>query len=291
MNQAPIYVQIPAYRDSELPRTLLDLYAKAEHPNRLRVGVVWQRAADEALPRSVTRLAGLEIVDVPCEQSRGCNWARSLLQKRWRGEPYTLFLDSHHRFVRRWDSIVVRMYESLRRRGVSRPIVTAYLPAYSPDGGTIRKRRPYKIYPLRREQGMLVRLTSYPIPMWRRLSRPVEAEFASLHFLFTAGSFNDEIRMDPDIYFFGDEVLIGLRAFTHGYDLFHPHVVLGWHCYDRASRVPHWDDHHDWHRRNQRSLHKLRRLFTGTYRGPFGLGRRRGVRAYEDRLLVKLVEA
>src|SRR5262249_48378437 len=125
---------------------------------------------------------------------------------------------------------------------------------------------------------------------WKTLTRPVDADFVSLHFLFADGKFNHEVPFDPEIYFFGDEVVTSLRAFTNGYDLFHPHVILGWHCYDRKSRVPHWDDHRDWHVQHQRSLEKMRLLFTGTYRGTFGPGGNRSVRAYEEHILMKLIE-
>lgn len=287
-----IYVQIPAYRDSELSATLLDLYAKADVPERLRTAVVWQRGEDERLAPQLRGLCGLEIMAVPAAESRGCNWARNILQGKARGEAYTLLLDSHHRFVRGWDSMMLDMHRGLERAGVAKPVLTAYLPSYDPDnepGG--RRKRPYKIYPLGREQGMLVRLTSYPLPYWTRLQAPVEAEFASLHFLFGRGTLNDDLRFDPDIYFFGDEVITGLRAFTHGYDMYHPHRVLGWHCYNRASRVPHWDDHRDWHERHARGLAKMRRMLRGEDVGAFGVGRARSIAQYEERAMIRLIEA
>src|SRR5690349_20509893 len=46
--------------------------------------------------------------------------------------------------------------------------------------------------------------------------------------------------MDPSIYFFVDEIAISLRAYTLGYDLFHPHRILGRHLYNRSTRVTHW---------------------------------------------------
>jgi hypothetical protein len=51
-----IYVSVAAYRDSETQWTLADLFAKAAHPELLRVGVVWQLElpADAAM----LRLAG-----------------------------------------------------------------------------------------------------------------------------------------------------------------------------------------------------------------------------------------
>jgi hypothetical protein len=288
---AQIFVQIPAYRDSELGKTLLDLYRTAEAPDRLRVAVAWQRACDERLPDAVWDLPAIEIIEIPYEKSQGCNWARTGLQGRWRGEPYTLLLDSHHRFVPGWDAVVVSMYEQLTAAGVAKPVITAYLPAYDPaHDPQARKCSPYKIYAAAREQGMLVRLTSFPIAFWEGLDRPVEADFASLHFLFAAGSFNEEIRFDPDLYFFGDEVVLGLRLFTSGYDLFHPHRVVGWHNFDRATRVPHWDDHPGWGEQHRRSLDKMRRIFMGTYTGQNGLGRSRTIGEYERRIMARLAE-
>jgi hypothetical protein len=282
-----IYVQIPAYRDSELGKTLRDLYAKAQFPQRLRTAVVWQRSPGESLPEDVRSLPGLELVQVAAERSRGCNWARSLLQARWRDEPYTLVLDSHHRFARSWDTAVLDMHDRLRAAGVDKPLLTAYLPAYHParePGG--RRKRPYKIYAYGREQGLLTRLTSYPIPYWTQLTAPVVAEFLSLHFIFVEGAFNKAVPFDPDIYFFGDEVATGLRAYLAGYDLFHPHRVVGWHCFDRASRVAHWEDHEGWSAQHEESLRKLRRLYLGLETTGAG---RRTVADYEDHIMVPLV--
>jgi hypothetical protein len=286
-----IYVQIPAYRDEELSATLLDLYRKAAWRQKLRVGVVWQRGAGETLDPRVGRLPRLELHEFEADNSPGCNWARRLLQDRWSGEPYTLLIDSHHRFVKDWDRTLVEMYEARRMDGIERPLITAYLPAYVPAREPRgRMRKPLKIYPLGRQEGVLTKLTSYPMVSWRRLQAPVLANFVSLHFLFTAGRFNADVPFDPSIYFFGDEVATGLRAFTWGYELLHPHRVLGWHAYDRASRVPHWDDHGDWHRRHRESLRRLRWLFSGDGAEVGLLGCEHSVEDYEARIMLDLVD-
>lgn len=291
MRAGRILVQIPAYRDRELAPTLLDLYRKAAEPDRLRVCVAWQHAEDERLPAAVRTLPGLELLDIPYTESRGCNWARALLQRRWDGEPYVLLLDSHHRFVRGWDALATGMYDGLRRAGVERPMLTTYLPAYDParEPGA-RRKRPYQIYPLGRERGLLVRLTSYPIPHWTSRDGPIAAGFASLHFLLAAGRFNEDVPFDPDVYFFGDEVATSVRAFTSGYDLFHPHVVVGWHAFDRAARVAHWVDHAGWHAQHERSLAQLRRLFGGEATGAYGLGTARTLGDYEAHVMMTLTE-
>lgn len=284
-----IYVQIPAYRDTELGPTLLDLVEKAEDPDALRVGVLWQRAEGETLPEAVRANPNVEILERPYQESGGCNWARAQLQRRWRGEPYTLFLDSHHRFVPAWDRHLVEMHEALKRAGVRKPLITAYLPPYDPkDDPAARSTDPLQIWGHSREQGMLIYLVAHPIPMWRSLEAPILARFASLHFVFADGAFNREIVLDEQVYFFGDEVVLALRAFTHGYDLFHPHYVLGWHLYDRTStRRTHWDDHADHRERNERSCDRLRDIFLGI--DDEALGPQRTVDEYEFMIGDKLI--
>ncbi len=284
-----IFVQIPAYRDTELSATLRDLYRKAACPDRLHTCVVWQHEPDETLPRDIRELPGLQIIDVAADRSQGCNWARALAQAQWDGEPFTLLLDSHHRFVRGWDELVQSMYRQLADAGAAKPLLTGYLPAYRPDaepGG--RGKRPYMMAPLSRDEGVLTRLTSYPIPFWTTLTEPLPAEFLSLHFVFTAGTFNSDVVFDPQIYFFGDELVTGLRAYTHGYDMFHPHRIIGWHCYDRGGRVPHWQDHPEWRRQHERSLSLMRDLFRGRPT-PIELGAVRSVHDYQDLILTELV--
>ncbi len=258
-----LYVQVPAYRDLELIPTLRDLYAQAARPSRLRVRVLWQREEDETLPDDVLALPGLEVDEVPAAASEGCNWARKRLQEAWKGERYTLLLDSHHRFVAGWDDLTLQMMEQLRAAGTAKPMLTGYLPAYQPLGDLHRSTQPHRLYPYARDEGVLTRLKGGVIHDFETLTGPVPADFASLHFLLADGCFNDEVPFDPEVYFFGDEVLTSVRAFAAGYRLFHPHRVIGWHAYDRNSRVLHWTDHEGYVERHSRSLAALRRSFAG----------------------------
>ena len=285
-----IFVAIPAYRDRELPATLLDLFAKAKSPSRLRVAVAWQYGKGETLPKEVRHLRNLEIIPIPAEESRGPNWARRMLQDRYNAEDFTLLLDSHHRFAVAWDETVLSMFDGLKR-AIPKPILTAYLPAYDPAREPRgRKREVLKIYPKHRTAGLLTHLVGRRLALWRTLCEPIPAAFASLHFLFAEGSFHREILFDPEIYFFGDEVFTGLRAFTYGYDLYHPHKILGWHLYDRSTRTPHWDDHSDWDRSESLSFQKMRDILTGQVRHAGLFSSSRSVQAYEKHIGVKLVE-
>lgn len=287
-----IYVQIPAYRDNQLQPTLYNLIENSVCKESLRIAVAWQHEDDEILDRDFLRNHHVELIDIPAQKSRGCNWARSLLQERWMGEKYTLLLDSHHRFVPGWDRELVDMYEGLKSRNISKPIISGYLPVYDPNNDPgARQQTPLKIHFFKRERGLLFRLNGYELDSWQSLSTPVPAHLVSLHFLFTEGFFNEEIEMDPSIYFFADEVAVSLRAYTMGYDIFHPHKILGWHLYNRTTtRVPHWNDHPEWRQQNEKSYSQLTSLFSGNKKGRFGTGSNRTVSSYEEYIGMKLIE-
>ncbi|MGY2026013.1 GlcNAc-transferase family protein [Nocardia gipuzkoensis] len=283
-------MQVPAYRDRELGSTLHSLYSNAAFPDRLRTIVLWQRDLADDNPSGVDDFPGLTIIEVDAATSRGPNWARHVIQQRADGEEYTLMLDSHMRFVEGWDEMVTGMLDSLHASGVKKPILTAYLPPYlpntpRPDWG----KDPYKIYPLDRDDGVLTRLTSYPIPLWKSLEAPVPGEFFSLHFAFMDSAFNWEVPHDPHIYFFGDEIALGLRAYTFGWDIFHPHRVVGWHAYIRSSRIVHWDEHPEWGEAHRQTVTRLRGMFSGCADYQHLIGSIRTIADYERLTMHELV--
>jgi hypothetical protein len=63
------------------------------------------------------------------------------------------------------------------------------------------------------------------------------------------------------MYFHGEEISIAARAYTHGYDLFHPHKIVAWHEYTRKGRVKQWDDDKEWGIKNNTSHARNRALF------------------------------
>jgi hypothetical protein len=118
-------------------------------------------------------------------------------------------------------------------------------------------------------------------------THPIRARFVSGHFLFAPGSFVGDVPYDPDLYFHGEEIMLAVRAYTSGYDLFHPPEVLVWHEYTRQYRRKHWDDHDDervnvaWHERDGRSTRKVGQFLKKPFVGKFGCGTHRTFSEYE----------
>jgi hypothetical protein len=280
-----IFVQIAAYRDPQLVHTLDSLFDQARHPDRLRVRVCWQHASGEALPSRHLGRDAVEIDAIDYRRSKGANWARRRVQRHWRGEAYSLIIDSHLRFARHWDSKAIAMLEGRRSFGAEHPVITAYPPDFDPDIYP-RKRSwaPLKIYKEAYIDGLLVHFAGHRLALWQWLDAPIPAQFLALGFLFSDGIFNRDIPLDPNIYFFGDEVTTGLRAYCHGYDFFHPHRVLAWHVYDRGRRRCHWQDHGDWQIRDRSSLARVDRILGGYGYRHYPIGDRRSPTDYETEI-------
>src|SRR5689334_6402028 len=105
-----IFVAIASYADPELPRTLADCSAMAHSPDDLRFGICWQ--SDPRTPIDVGHFRAdsrYRFIDRTVKESQGGPWARNLAQSLWRGEPYTLQVDSHMKFEPGWDAKLVEM--------------------------------------------------------------------------------------------------------------------------------------------------------------------------------------
>ena len=260
-----IFVQLASYRDPQLPNTLRDAVEQAADPSRLHFCVAWQHGDDdvaEEIRASVLGKARLTLLDIPHRESRGACWARHQVQQHYDGEAYTLQLDSHHRFVPAWDEICIGMVKDLQRDGVAKPLLTAYLPSFDPDNDpAARVQDPWLLAFDRFIPEGAIFFMPGTVPAWQARMRPMRARFYSAHFAFTLGAFSREVQHNPQFYFHGEEISIGVRAFTHGYDLFHPHRLIAWHEYTRKGRTKHWDDHANWGEVNSSSHGENRRLF------------------------------
>jgi hypothetical protein len=279
-----IFVSIAAYRDPELIPTVLSCLATARYPEQCRFGICWQHGPEERVmpfggdPR-------FRVLDVDWRQSHGACWARSEIMRLWEGEEYYLQLDSHHRFVQDWD---IRLLHCVEAANSSRPIITAYGAPYTPGILEYLANEPLQINFDRFTEDGIAIFRPGPILGLCGLNLPVRARFLSAHFLFTVGSFVEDVSYDPELYFLGEEITLAVRAFTSGYDFFHPSEVIVWHEYTRNYRRKHWDDHVQgapfgvaWHIRDAMSRTKIARFLTQPHIGPFGCGTARSFHDYE----------
>ena len=285
--ESTIFIQIAAYRDPQLVPTLEDCIQKAKHPENLRFCIAWQHGPEETLPETFHKDSRFNILDIPFEQSKGACWARNKIQQNYDNETYTLQLDSHHRFAQDWDQTLIDMLEDLRQKGFKKPLLTGYISSFDPDNDPKgRVTMPWKMnFDRFIPEGAVFFL---PASMTEdEQKEPLRARFYSAHFCFTDGIFCKEVPHDPEYYFHGEEISIAVRAYTWGYDLFHPHKTVAWHEYTRKGRTKQWDDDKEWGKRNENCHRRNRKLFGMDNEkqdidfGIYGFGTVRSLRDYE----------
>jgi glycosyltransferase involved in cell wall biosynthesis len=285
-----IFVQIAAYRDPQLEPTIKNMLENAKRPKNLRVGICRQYNPDDQfdLLEEYRKDKRFRILDVLYSDSKGVCWARNQVQQLYEGEEYTLQIDSHMRFEKDWDDTLIKMVKQLQKKGFEKPLLTGYVSSFDPDNDPAgRVQEPWRMAFDRFIPEGAVFFLPETIPGWQQMKEPVSARFYSAHFAFTLGQFSEEVQHDPEFYFHGEEISIAVRAYTHGYDLFHPHKVVIWHEYTRKGRTKQWDDDKDWVNKNNLSHQKNRQLFgmdgeevTMDF-SKYGFGTERTLREYE----------
>ncbi len=279
-----IFVSIAAYRDPQLVPTIVDCIRKASNPQRMRFGICWQRDADEG-PLPFLEDPRFRVLEVNWWDSRGACWARAEIMKLWQGEDWFLQVDSHCRFASGWDAMLLR---AVMETGSDKPILSTYATPFTPGENEILSGGPQQIAFQAFTPDGIPQLKPIDLPNRWKPERPVRARFVSAGFLFAAGRFVEEVPYDPELYFMGEEAAMTVRAFTHGYDLFHPTETIVWHDYLRTDAKKHWGDHTDasqvarpWSELDDKSKRKVKRLLSGEPVESFGLGPVRTLEEYE----------
>lgn len=285
-----IFIQIASYRDPQLVPTIKDAIDKSKYPENLIFGIARQYHPEDKFDdlSLYDKDERFRILNIPHEESKGVCWARNQVQQLYGGEEYTLQIDSHMRFSENWDEELINMILDLQNKGYKKPLLTGYVSSFDPenDPGN-RVNEPWRMVFDRFIPEGVVFFLPETIPGWKDLTEPITARFYSAHFCFTLGQFSLDVQHDPEYYFHGEEISIAVRAYTHGYDLFHPHKVIIWHEYTRKGRTKQWDDDKEWYLKNESSHKKNRQIlgvdgesYVGDL-GKYGFGSERTIRDYE----------
>lgn len=245
-SQTTIFIAIAAYNDPVLPMTLDNCLAMARHPENLRFGICWQY--DDNEPIDLYRFKSdnrFRFADHPVQESQGGSWARSLAQTFWNGETYSMQIDSHMVFAPGWDASLVHMMHTLP---ADRPLITMIAPLFEADRQkhihkwTDKGIRATRLDDWKSQQGWAPWF-SWGLPIENQNSRN---RFVSGQFVFTLGVWTEEVRQDPEHYYWGEEFALTLRSFTHGYDFFLPNEMVIWHMlHKNGPPRRHWEHGRD----------------------------------------------
>lgn len=286
-----IFISIASYRDPELIPTIKDMIAKAQKPDRLNFGIVYQGTNKERPDFSF--IPSYSLISIHPKDVRGVGYARSEAMKLYRGEEYYFQIDSHMRFVQDWDKKIIDQYALAKQQTRNKVILSCYPQPYSIDGNQTfihtKTVGDWLVYPTK--QKLIIRKDGQwgservefdnPESLLPEISTTVQGAF-----IFAEGSMVSELPYDPDISFFGEEVCFAARAWTRGWDIYSPKIVLAYHFYHRGGYKRVWHDTNalseSWASLQNKSRDKQKRVLCGLEEGQFGLGSHRSISEYES---------
>ena len=250
-----IFLMIASYRDFQCRETITSAFKKADHPERLFIAAVDQVvdgdigcleievpcSTDPTQPICVYK-DQISVFKMDAQSATGPVTARHIGDRMYRGEYFVMQMDAHCLFVRHWDTQIINQW---RLTGNEMAVLSSYLTdvqgSIDANGDSTRNTRPIMCnsdfegaMPAR-----YLRHGSQPedVPTVREM--PQLQPFWAAGFSFSRGHF--KLRVPYDAYqpmvFQGEEIAIGIRGFTYGYDYYAPRDSVVFHEYaERSSR-------------------------------------------------------
>ena len=281
LRQRTIFVSVPAYRDPETPHTLVSLLRNAAFPARITIGVCEQAASeDEPVEAAALRLLreqapqhedtlrrALRMMRIPASAARGPILARWLIeQELYRDEDFLLMVDSHSQFAPAWDSYLLEEHAAAPLQPA---VLTTYCNPYErANRAAARFYTPAMRLNFRRFE------PDSRIPLWDADTLPPQQLRALRHPPFTFGWSGNcafmpraVVRAVPfhdgptyPFLFFGEEVGMAVRLFTHGVHLFAPRYDAILCLYERDYRPLYWNEVPDRKGQEEASRGRMRRM-------------------------------
>lgn len=244
-----IFVSIASYRDPDLGNTIRSLFEKAADPGRIFIGICLQWSpgddSDCAVPANLLARypEQIRVHEVHAAESRGACWARARVQDLYRGEDYYFQIDSHMRFLEAWDE---RLLGMLRLCPAEKTVLSTYPLAFTPpdqfSAEQLVTMRPkgFDLHGVLTLNSTLSALETAP-------EIPAPVAFVSAGMLFGPAACILDVPYDPYLYFEGEEIMLAVRLWTHGWDLRQPNRAVAYHNYGpQPERPRHWKDQGGW---------------------------------------------
>ena len=292
-----IFISIASYQDPLLKNTIEDAFDKALHKESLVFGICDQ--SDDPLDLSQFSYADqIRYEHVETIFSRGPCWARTRIQELFQDEDFYLQIDSHTLFEQRWDKILIDALNEIKNLGKNseyhrKPFLTGYPRSfeYNEELKAFERHTADKnILPIGYRKDSLFMRDRFSRQIGLRTNKQGFAHgyLLAAGCLFAEGRMIREVPYDQYFYFYGEEISLMLRLFTHGYSAFHMSDLPIFHLYtnhETNKRLLHWSPEEDqnrsikWHELEKKSIERLTDLVLGNPLNGYGLG---SVRTLED---------
>jgi [Skp1-protein]-hydroxyproline N-acetylglucosaminyltransferase len=258
-----IYCSVASYRDPECTGSVEDLYDRAEHPERIRVAILDQRLDGDnhciqpSIPCNINPNQALckyrhliDVYEMDAQLAVGPVFARHLAHRHYRGEYYAMQIDSHVRFIEHWDSDIIGQWKSAYNEMA---VLSTYLSDIINSIDPITHKGKHEGRPIMCEsdyegygETKHLRHGQQPEGIPGIVGQPTLHPFWAAGFSFARGHFVIQVPYDQylPMVFQGEEISIGLRGFTYGYDYYAAERSVCFHMYaikeneERRKKIP-----------------------------------------------------
>ncbi len=230
---ASIFVQIAAYRDFEVTPTILDAIKQSSGNHKINFGVHTVYLEESEI--NVPDLPNVKHAESKAPDNIGLGIGRALAHQFYDGEDYYLQCDSHSRFIKGWDEVAIHSVLNYQIQGIHKPLLTMYPANYwypSLDAKFVEKDV--------LSSGQLRNISFHENPdQFRKTRIPLQTAMpivdgsvfvksVSGGSIFTVNGFQP---FNTDIAFYGEEIWLAARAYTHGFDIVVPDEQYMYHLY------------------------------------------------------------
>ena len=284
-----ILVEIASYCDPELLKTVNSAIIQADNKDRVYFGICYQ-GDDVTDYNELKKYKNCKLVYLSDAQTRGSCYARYLCHGLIEDEKYIYQIDSHMRFVKHWDT---KMIENLLSFNDKKAIISFYPPDYTdgmidaplddpifdnPSSGTVMCGN---YFHNEDESDYFLYKGSIIINEDDDKARKRSAFISAANF-FSFSDVHKEVKNDPKMFFYGDEIAVSLRLFTNGWNVYNMGVCYIYHQYNRKiKRFASVDNKMDIEKDRFMKLIGIKK--DDGELGEFVLGKDRTLKEYEDK--------
>jgi len=238
-----IFINVASYNEEDLFDTIDTAFSKASFPENIYVGACLQYT-DNEYP-DFSSFLNVKTIKIEGLVGAGLGVARGLSSTLYDNEEYYLQIDAHTVFKNGWDETLIRNYKELNKT-IDKPIISSYVPYYykdiesgekitmsknqdwegyytswslvsksSPDAIGMQDKENYYnfAYNIEALDSPAAKIANF------ENSNYEEQYFIAGHFLFTSGSFVEDVKYDP-LLAYHEENAIAMIAWTRGYRIF-----------------------------------------------------------------------
>lgn len=255
-DQRTIFIGIASYRDFQCRLTLESAFNRAANPKRIRVGVVDQivvgedvacdepvKPCEEDPEQALCKYRDqVDVYTMDAPLSVGPVFARHLGYRLYRGEYYATQSDAHVSFTTGWDKDIIQQLEATHNdMAVLSTYLTDVQGSIDENGNSLRHTRPImcNTYYEGGVQGMHLRHGSQPERMPSIHGTPQLQPWWAAGYSFSRGHFIVNVPYDylQSMIFQGEEMSIGIRGYTVGYDFYAPERSVCFHHYNTGKNA------------------------------------------------------